>query len=53
MIEKLDTSGVVEGKLYRIIGNAVIEVVLHGEELLPITDPITKEIPGQLALDLT
>lgn len=41
-----------EGHMYQIIDGAVVEVVRHGEELLPITNPITSEIVGQQVLKL-
>lgn len=41
-----------EGHMYRVIEGEVVEVVRHGDELLPVTDPITREIVGQQVLML-
>ena len=38
--------------MYQIINGETIEVVRHGEELLPITDPKVSQIVGQLILEL-
>jgi hypothetical protein len=38
--------------MYQIINEEVIEVVRHGDEILPVTDPRTSQIVGQLVLDL-
>lgn len=41
-----------EIKMYQIIEGETIQVVRWGEELLPVTNPLTREIVGQLALKL-
>lgn len=38
--------------MYRVINDEVVEVVRHGDELLPVTDPITRELVGQQVLRL-
>jgi hypothetical protein len=40
-------------RMYQIINEEVVEVVRHGDELLPVTDPRTSQILGQLTLELT
>ena len=39
-------------RMYQIIDGETVEVVRHGEEILPITDPKVGQIVGQLALEL-
>lgn len=40
-------------RMYQIINEEVVEVVRHGDEILPVTDPRTSQILGQLTLELT
>lgn len=41
-----------EIKMYQIIGGETTEVIRWGEELLPVTNPLTREVIGQLVLKL-
>jgi len=41
-----------EGAMYRMIDDRPVEVVRHGDEILPITDPKLKEVVGQLVLEV-
>jgi len=56
MVDKLEGTNLFnlmhEGAMYQFIDNKVTEVVRHGDELLPITDPKINQIVGQLVLDL-
>jgi hypothetical protein len=51
-IEKMVNSTAEHNRMYQIINEEVIEVVRHGDEILPVTDPRTSQIVGQLVLDL-
>jgi hypothetical protein len=39
-----------EGKMYRVVGEDIVEFVLHGNEILAVTDPKVKQLVGQLVL---
>lgn len=56
MVERLEGTNefnrMHEGAMYQFINNQVTEVVRHGDEILPITDPKINQIVGQLVLDL-
>lgn len=39
--------------MYQIIDGQVVQVVRWGDQLLPITDPLTRQTIGQLTLELT
>lgn len=39
-----------QGKLYRVIGEDVVEFVMHGNELMAVTDPRVNQVIGQLVL---
>lgn len=51
-IEKMVNSTAAHNRMYQIINEEVVEVVRHGDEILPVTDPRTSQIVGQLVLDL-
>lgn len=51
-IENMVNSTAEHNRMYQIINEEVIEVVRHGNEILPVTDPRTSQIVGQLVLDL-
>jgi hypothetical protein len=51
-IEKMVDSTAAHNRMYQIINEEVVEVVRHGDEILPVTDPRTSQIVGQLVLDL-
>lgn len=51
-IEKMVDSTAAHNRMYQIINEEVVEVVRHGDEIMPITDPRTSQIVGQLVLDL-
>jgi len=51
-IEKMVNSTAEHNRMYQIINEEVVEVVRHGDEILPVTDPRTSQIVGQLVLDL-
>lgn len=40
------------GKMYQIIGGEVMQVIRHGNELLPITNPLIAELPGQQSFEV-
>lgn len=43
---------VVQGHMYRVMGGHIVEVVRHGDQLLPVTDPLVRETIGQGTLNL-
>lgn len=51
-IENMVDSTAAHNRMYQIINEEVVEVVRHGDEIMPITDPRTSQIVGQLVLDL-
>ena len=51
-IEKMVNSTAEHNRMYQIINKEVVEVVRHGDEIMPVTDPRTSQIVGQLVLDL-
>lgn len=51
-IEKMVDSTAAHNRMYQIINEEVVEVVRHGDEILPVTDLRTSQIVGQLVLDL-
>lgn len=42
-----------EGKMFRVVGEEVVEYVRHGDEIMPVTDPRVSQIIGQGILELT
>jgi hypothetical protein len=51
-METVISSTAIHNRMYQIINNEITEVVRHGDELLPVTDPRTSQIIGQLVLDI-
>lgn len=43
----------VGGRMYRVLGEEVVEFVKHGDEILAITDPRLNQTIGQLTMQLT
>jgi hypothetical protein len=52
MNETLKPSTPEHNHMYQIIGGKAVEVVRHGDELLPITDNRLSQIVGQQILEL-
>ena len=42
----------IEGLMYQVIDGKAVEVIRWGEKLLPLSNPLTKEVVGQLVLKL-
>jgi hypothetical protein len=42
----------VQGEMYQVINGEPVQVVRHGDELLPITDPRVHQCLGQLVLEI-
>jgi hypothetical protein len=42
-----------QGKMYRVVGEEIVEFVRVDNEILPVTDPRTQQCIGQLVIDYT